>query len=382
MKCALALATVLMLMISPAFSASDIQGRSETGSGRQREIEGTDDHLTLFVRYQPTAPPGDPAWESVLGLQREPAGYIPRLPKDQWAELKSLGANGLMFYPTVPDDSLIEELIGAGYTIYLGSHWVPLHFRARYGIEEGDNRLLDYLRKWNADYPRRVWWGCSSESGIDQPDVRWAIGFPEPGTPTCKADAYEKTRTYYLEQSIANTPYKHYFYSQKRLQKPSELRQILFDSWKAAGSPHLPGLKPWGFGEVMLHAKATGANVEEYNLVMGDGIHSHTLHYMHSLGASRVQSEFNCGCPPAQPATAFLRGAARAAGIPCFIHWSAWGGNDGDAQSYDENGRLKTGYSPSMQLQQWVFGWLAGVQSMTSFEAAERITCRFSSARF
>jgi len=368
---AVILAAVLACLSSPACSASNLQDKSGAGSVQQRESVQIGDDLTLFVRYQPTAPPGDPAWQSVRNLQREPAGYTPRLPEDQWADLESLGANGLMFYPTVPQDSLLEELIGEGYTIYLGSHYVPLHFRALYGIEEGDNKLLDWLRKWNTDYPGRVWWGCSSESGIDQPDVRWAIGFPEPGTPTCKADAYEKTKAYYLEQCIANTPCKHYFYSQKRLQAPGELRQMMFDSWKAVGCPPLEGLKPWGFGEVMEHAKATGANVKEYNLVMGDGLLSHTLEYMHSFGASRVQSEFNAGCPPVQPTTAFLRGAARAAGIPSFIHWSAWGGNDGAGQTYDEDGKLKTGYSPSMQLRQWVFGWLAGIHSMTIFETAE-----------
>jgi hypothetical protein len=199
MKHAVILAAALAIMSNPARSASDTQGKNEAGSLRQRESAQTNDNLTLFVRYQPTAPPGDPARQSVRNLQREPAGYIPRLPKDRWADIKSLGANGLLFYPTVPKDSLLEELIRDGYTIYLGSHWVPLHFRAPYGIEEGDNKLLDWLRRWNAAYPGRVWWGCSSESGIDQPDVRWAIGFPEPGTPTCKADTYEKTKAYYLD---------------------------------------------------------------------------------------------------------------------------------------------------------------------------------------
>ena len=131
------------------------------------------------------------------------------------------------------------------------------------------------------------------------------------------------------------------------------------------------GLKPWGFAEVMDHARRTGADVRDYGLVIGDGLQNHTMHYFASFGASKLQTELNCGCPTVQPSTAFLRGAARDAGLPSCIHWSAWGGDDYTAQSYDQDGKLSVGYSPSLQLREWVFAWLAGIHEMTCFENAE-----------
>lgn len=344
-------------------------GGAQAEDSNKKKTE-EDRPLKLYVRYSPTDPEMKQPWTSMLDLQCEPAGYISRLPEDQWKELAGLGANGLMFYPTIPGDALLDELIKAGYYIYYGSHWVPLHFRALHGIDEGDEKLLDYLRECNRKYPGVVSWGCSSESGIDQPDVRWLIGLPAPGEKISKLDAFERTRNYYLEQAIANTGCKHYFYSQKRLQHPRPLREILFNEWRDAKCPQLEGLKPWGFGNVMEHARQTGAAVNEYNLVIGDGIDSHMLHNFSAFGASRIQSEFNCGCPPGQPTMAFLRGAARAAGIPYFIHWSAWGGHDGGPQRYGKDGKIAIGYTPSLQLREWIFGWLAGAESMTIFEEA------------
>jgi len=59
------------------------------------------------------------------------------------------------------------------------------------------------------------------------------------------------------------------------------------------------------------------------------------------------------------------------AGVGSFIHWSGGGSIFGGGQDYDQDGRLKAGYSPSAQLRQWVFGWLAGIHSMTVLEVPQ-----------
>jgi len=235
--------------------------------------------LKLITRYARVFAPDDPACNIDIDLQSEAAGYVPRLPDDQWQELSGLGANGLMFYPTIPDDALLEELIQSGYYIYYGSHWVPMHFRDLYGIEEGDGKLLDHLRAWNKKYPGSVSWGCSSESGIDGLDWRWLMGFPDPGNTISKIEAYEITKRHYLDQSIANTGFRVWFYAQKRLQNPRPLRETLYAEWRGAGCPPVEGLKPWGFAEVMDHACRTGADVRDYSLVIGDGLQNHALNY-------------------------------------------------------------------------------------------------------
>lgn len=323
----------------------------------------------VIVRYSAAYPSPEDYAAHILTLQNEPANYTPRVPEEQFRELVSLGGNAWMFYPTVPEDGLAEELLADGYDVYLGSHWVPLHFRAKHGVQEGDARLFDYLLAWHRKHPGKLWWGCASESGMNDRNVQWLVGLPGERGSISKADAFRLVRGYYLEQALANTGCRHFFYSQKRL---GDLRDRLFDSWRSAGCPRVEGMEPMGFGHIAEHAHRAGAPITDYNLVAGDGLHTHTYHYMPSFGASRVQGEYNAGCPACQPSVAFLRGAARMAGVPSMVHWSAWGGCEGAAQSFDSQGNISTGYSPSVQLRQWVFAWLAGINTITAFEEASR----------
>ena len=323
-----------------------------------RNPESNEPRFEMFVQYTPAlrskwSPAHASGWDVfidswVLTLQREPANTNQRVPEDQWRELQSLGIKSLIFYPSVPDDALLEGLLEGGYTVYLASHAVPLHFRARYGLEEGDDRTLDFLRDWNRRYPGRLWWGACGETAVEHPTNLRAIGYPPPGSGRflSKSDAYMKVMVHFRNEGVKCVGYQLFFYGQKRWSdppNPTALRNMMNEAWFAGGFPRIEGFKLFGFAEVEARARRTGTDIRDYQMVLGDGHNSHMVHYMPEWGASRLQAEFNAGCPPAQPVVPFLRGAARGAGIPYGIHWSSWGGQDFGSQTFDEKGRVPHG---------------------------------------
>ncbi len=98
--------------------------------------------------------------------------------------------------------------------------------------------------------------------------------------------------------------------------------------------------------------------IKELNLMIGS--HPQWHHLSADLGAECLFSEGNCGLQNDQLRTAFIRGVAKQYSRKWFMYWSSWGGVDRQTTTYDENGKLKTGFTPSLALRQWIGSFYSG----------------------